>query len=40
VSDFDNKSLRFSDFRYRQVYFALKFVAGYRFKEKEKIALN
>jgi hypothetical protein len=35
VSDFDNKSLRFSDFRYRQVYFALKFVAGYRFKEKE-----
>ena len=40
VSDFDNKSLRFSDFRYRQVYFALKFVAGYRFKEKEKISPN
>jgi hypothetical protein len=40
VSDFDNKSLRLSDFRYRQVYFALKFVAGYRFKEKEKISPN
>jgi hypothetical protein len=35
VTDFDNKSIRFDDFRYRQVYFALKFVAGYRFKEKE-----
>lgn len=35
VSDFDNKSLSFGDFKYRQIYFALKFVAGYRFKEKE-----
>jgi hypothetical protein len=40
VSDFDNKSMRFDDFRYRQIYFALKFVAGYRFKEKEKISPN
>lgn len=31
VSDFDNKSIRFNDFKYRQIYFALKFVAGYRF---------
>lgn len=34
VTDFDNKSMRFGDFSYRQVYFALKFVAGYRLKEK------
>jgi hypothetical protein len=34
VSDFDNKSLRFDDLKYRQIYFALKFVAGYRFKDK------
>ena len=40
VSDFDNKSMRFDDFRYRQIYFALKFVAGYRFKQKEKISPN
>ena len=33
VTDFDNKSIRFDDFKYRQNYFALKFVAGYRFKE-------
>ena len=33
VTDFDNKSIGFGDFSYRQVYFALKFVAGYRFKE-------
>ena len=40
VSDFDNKSIRFDEFKYRQIYFALKFVAGYRFKEKEKISPN
>lgn len=40
VTDFDNKSLRFDDFEYRQIYFAWKFVAGYRFKEKEKISPN
>jgi len=40
VSDFDNKSIRFDDFKYRQIYFALKFVAGYRFKEKEKTSPN
>lgn len=34
VTDFDNKSLRFDEFEYRQIYFAWKFVAGYRFKEK------
>lgn len=33
VTDFDNKSIRFDDLKYRQIYFALKFVAGYRFKE-------
>lgn len=40
VTDFDNKSLRYDDFEYRQIYFAWKFVAGYRFKEKEKISPN
>jgi hypothetical protein len=40
VTDFDNKSLRFGDLKYRQIYFAWKFVAGYRFKEKEKILPN
>jgi hypothetical protein len=40
VTDFDNKSIRFDDFKYRQIYFALKFVAGYRFKEKEKTSPN
>lgn len=40
VTDFDNKSIRFDDLKYRQIYFALKFVAGYRFKEKEKISPN
>lgn len=40
VTDFDNKSIRFDDLKYRQIYFALKLVAGYRFKEKEKISPN
>jgi len=34
VTDFDNKTIRFGDFNYRQVYYALKFVAAYRFVEK------
>jgi hypothetical protein len=34
VTDFDNKSMRFDSFKYRQIYFALKLVAGYRFAEK------
>jgi hypothetical protein len=40
VTDFDNKSIRLDNLKYRQIYFALKFVAGYRFKEKEKITPN
>lgn len=35
VTDFDNKSIRFDDLKYRQIYFALKFVAGYRFNKNE-----
>lgn len=40
VTDFDNKSLRFGDLKYRQIYFAWKFVAGYRFKGNEKSKPN
>ena len=31
VSEFDNKSIRFNDLRYRQTYYMLKIVGGYRF---------
>lgn len=40
VTDFDNKSMRFNDFKYQQIYFAWKFVAGYRFKGNEKSKPN
>lgn len=31
VTDFDNKSIRYNDLNYRQLYYAIKFVAGFRF---------
>ncbi len=31
VTDFDNKSINFEQIRYRQLYYAIKIVAGYRF---------
>ena len=31
VTDFDNKSIRYNELNYRQLYYAIKFVAGFRF---------
>ena len=36
VTDFDNKSIRYDAFNYRQLYYAIKFVAGYRFAAQKK----
>lgn len=36
LTDFDNKSIRFSDLIYRQYFYSIKIVGGYRFPEKEK----
>ncbi len=36
VTDFDNKSIRFSDFVYRQSFYSIKLVGGWRFDVKEK----
>jgi hypothetical protein len=36
VTDFDNKSIRYEAFNYRQLYYAIKFVAGYRFPAQKK----
>lgn len=33
LTEFDNKSIRFSDLIYRQYYYSVKLVGGYRFKE-------
>lgn len=33
VTDFDNKSIRFNDLVYRQYYYSLKLVGGYRFNQ-------
>lgn len=35
VTDFDNKSIRFNDFSYRQTFYNLKIVAGIRLNKKE-----
>lgn len=36
VSDFDNKSVRFGKLSYRQTYYSVKLVAGYRFNKPKK----
>ena len=36
VTDFDNKSIRFSDFVYRQSFYSVKLVGGWRLDVKEK----
>jgi len=36
VTDFDNKSIRFNDLRYRQTYYSLKVVGGIRLDKKER----
>lgn len=36
VTDFDNKSIRYNELNYRQLYYALKFVAGFRFGAPKK----
>ncbi|MBM3452080.1 MAG: DUF4421 domain-containing protein [Bacteroidetes bacterium] len=36
ITDFDNKSIRFSDLVIRQYFYSIKLVAGYRFNEKKK----
>jgi hypothetical protein len=36
VTDFDNKSIRFNELNYRQFYYAIKFVAGFRFGVSKK----
>ena len=36
LTDFDNKSIRFSDLIYRQYFYSIKIVGGYRFPEKVK----
>lgn len=36
ISDFDIKSISFRDAKYRQVFYSMKLVGGYRFKKKEK----
>ncbi|MEN9743967.1 MAG: hypothetical protein RLZZ65_1772 [Bacteroidota bacterium] len=36
ATDFDNKSIRYDAFNYRQLYYAVKFVAGYRFANHKK----
>ncbi|MEN9698813.1 MAG: hypothetical protein RLZZ301_11 [Bacteroidota bacterium] len=35
VTDFDNKSIRFDQLHYRQFFYSVKIVAGYRFPEKK-----
>ena len=36
LTDFDNKSIRFSDLIYRQYFYSIKIVGGYRFPERKK----
>lgn len=36
VTDFDNKSIRYNELNYRQLYYAIKFVAGFRFGASKK----
>lgn len=36
VTDFDNKSIRFNDFVYRQTFYSIKIVAGMRLDKKQK----
>jgi hypothetical protein len=36
VTDFDNKSIRYNELNYRQLYYAIKFVAGFRFGVSKK----
>lgn len=36
VTEFDNKSVRFTDLKYRTSFYAIKLVAGYRFLESKK----
>ena len=36
VTDFDNKSIRFNELIYRQYFYTVKLVGGYRFPRKEK----
>jgi hypothetical protein len=36
VTDFDNKSIRYNELNYRQLYYAIKFVAGIRFGVSKK----
>jgi len=36
VTDFDNKSIRFNELVYRQYFYTIKIVGGYRFPKKEK----
>ena len=36
VTDFDNKSIRFNQLIYRQSFYTVKLVGGYRFPKKEK----
>jgi hypothetical protein len=35
-TDFDNKSFRFNDFKFRQTFYSIKIVGGFRFNKKEK----
>ena len=35
VSDFDNKSIRFNDFIYRQTFYSLKLLGGIRLSDKK-----
>ena len=36
VTEFDNKSIRFNDFVYKQTFYSIKLVAGVRFKDRKK----
>jgi len=38
LTDFDNKSIRFSDLIYRQYFYSIKIVGGYRFANKSKMS--
>lgn len=36
TTDFDNKSIRFNNFKYRQAYYSIRISAGYRFNKKDR----
>jgi hypothetical protein len=37
ITDFDNKSIRFTDFVYRQSFYSIRLVGGIRFNTKKQL---